>query len=128
MPKKVKEYNPLELTPAQKNILFGTPLLQKKSTKTTPPLSYAVARNIQQCLDTKCEIPRCQHPSQSVHHIKPREEQGKHTYLNLIALCDFHHTEANDGKIPRITLKNYVTKRSAARESCVQGVLKRFKK
>nr|WP_320160463.1 HNH endonuclease signature motif containing protein [uncultured Methanoregula sp.] len=125
MVKKNEEYSPFTISPSVKKI-WGLNSPKKPST-TTPPLSGAMSRDLQQCVGNRCEFPRCTHHSQSIHHIKPREEQGKHTYANLISLCDFHHTEAKRNKITRQQLKSYIDKRSVNEEHCVRSILKRLK-
>jgi hypothetical protein len=96
--------------------------------QTTPPLTGAQSRDIQSCLtDHRCEIPKCPYgKSQTVHHVTPRAEQGKHTYLNMIAVCESHHTEAERNMITPAQLRSYIKKRSQKEGNCIKKVIEKI--
>jgi hypothetical protein len=122
-------FNPYKMPSNSGNIFgFPQPSSKKNVSTTTPPLSASISHDIQHCVSFKCEYPKCTHPSQRVHHIKPRKESGKHTYSNLIALCGTHHNNADDGILPRADLKKMIGRRTEREESCIRSVLDRLKK
>ena len=47
-----------------------------------------------------CAVPGCRHATfVDVHHIKPREEGGRHVIENLITLCSAHHRAVHRGTL-----------------------------
>lgn len=110
---------------------FGLPSMyteKKVKKETTPRLTGPQSRKIQECLNlNRCEIPKCPYgQSQSVHHIKSRADGGKHTYFNMIAVCNSHHKEAGDNKITPKELKAYIKKRSPKEVNCIKNNIEKI--
>ncbi|WP_148277614.1 HNH endonuclease signature motif containing protein [Methanoregula formicica] len=103
-------------------------LKKEKKSLTTPQLTGAQSRDIQSCLTNhRCEIPKCPYgKSQTVHHITPRAAQGKHTYLNMIGVCESHHREAERNMITPAQLRSYIKMRSPKEENCIKKVIEKI--
>jgi hypothetical protein len=68
-----------------------------RATQAVPPATRrAVLRRDQH----RCQVPGCRHSIfVDVHHIRPREEGGRHELDNLVTLCGAHHRASHSGEL-----------------------------
>jgi hypothetical protein len=60
-----------------------------RATQTVPP---ATRRSVLRRDHHRCQVPGCRHSVfVDVHHIRTREDGGRHEFDNLVTLCSAHH-------------------------------------
>jgi hypothetical protein len=71
--------------------------LSQKATQMIPP---AARRSVLRRDQRRCQVPGCRHATfVDVHHIRPREEGGRHEPENLLTLCSAHHRACHRGAL-----------------------------
>ena len=68
-----------------------------RATQTIPP---AMRRSVLRRDQHRCQVPGCRHSTfVDVHHIRTREEGGRHELDNLVTLCGAHHRASHRGEL-----------------------------
>ena len=80
--------------------IFIGDLESDELTRPKPHIPDALRRKVLQRDGHGCVVPGCRSKRNlSVHHLRHRQDGGKHTLRNLCTLCDGHHLRHHDGRL-----------------------------